>query len=33
MDTPQIYPELGEWVIDCMFGGCYVPGWDGWEED
>lgn len=28
----EIYPEKGEWVIDCMFGGNYVPYWDGWKD-
>ena len=32
LDAPQIYKENNEWAIDCMFGGCYVPLWDGWEE-
>ena len=33
LDAPQIYEENGEWAIDCMFGGNFVPGWDGWFED
>ncbi len=33
LDAPEIYEdEDGDWTIDCMFGGCYIPGWDGWEE-
>lgn len=23
----------GNLIVDCMFGGLYVPQWDGWEED
>lgn len=26
----EVYEEDGEWVIDCMFGGYFVPEWDGW---
>lgn len=30
----QIYEENnGQWIIDAIFGGCFIPGWDGWEED
>lgn len=25
----EIYEEDGHWFIDCMFGGNYVPYWDG----
>lgn len=32
LDHPEIYEEDGEWVIDCMFGGNYVPYWDGWKD-
>lgn len=28
----QIYQEDNRWVIDCIFGGNYVPYWDGWRE-
>ena len=28
----QIYQEDNHWVIDCIFGGNYVPYWDGWAE-
>ena len=28
----QVYEENGSYVVDCMFGGNYVPYWDGWEE-
>lgn len=33
LDSPQIYQSGDEWAIDCMFGGNYVPYWDGWKED
>ena len=35
LDAPEIYKDeySGEWAIDCMFGGYYVPYWDGWVED
>ena len=33
LDSPEIYEEDGEWVIDCMFGGAFVPDWDGFDED
>lgn len=29
----EIYKEDDHWLIDCMFGGNYVPYWDGWCED
>ena len=29
----QIYQEDNRWVIDCIFGGNYVPYWDGWAEE
>ena len=33
LDAPQYYQtDDGEWAIDCMFGGNYVPEWDGWDE-
>ena len=34
LDTPQIYADshTGEWCIDCMFSGNYVPYWDGWLD-
>lgn len=33
----ELYPRHrlhtdGEWVVDVMFGGCYVPYWDGWRD-
>lgn len=28
----QIYKEGEHWAVDCMFGGAYVPYWDGWED-
>ena len=34
LDDPEIYKDKysGEWVISCMFGGYYVPYWNGWFE-
>ncbi len=33
LDHPEIYnDEDAEWSIDAMFGGNYVPYWDGWCE-
>lgn len=33
LDAPQIYKERnGKWTISCMFGGAFVPGWDGLPE-
>ena len=33
LDAPEIYQEAnGDWVIDCMFAGMYVPYWDGYKE-
>lgn len=34
LDAPEIYKDKysGEWAIDCMFGGYFVPYWDGWFE-
>ncbi len=29
----EIYEEGDCWAIDCMFGGNYIPYWDGWNED
>lgn len=28
----EIYKDGECWAIDCMFGGNYVPYWDGWCE-
>ena len=30
LDAPEVYYDKysGEWVIDCMFGGAYIPEWD-----
>lgn len=28
----EIYEEGDYWAIDCMFGGNYVPYWDGWND-
>lgn len=33
LETPEYYEENGTWVIDCIFAGYYVPGWDGWDEE
>ena len=34
LDGPEIYQDCyGDWAIDCMFGGCYIPSWDGWNGD
>ena len=30
LEAPEFYEEGGEYVIDCIFGGYYVPEWDGW---
>ena len=27
-----VYEEGDHWVVDCMFGGSYVPYWDGWDD-
>ena len=32
LEAPEYYKENGTWVIDCIFAGYYVPGWDGWYE-
>lgn len=33
LEPPKIlYTEDGRWAIDCMFGGNYVPYWDGWRD-
>ena len=30
----QVYEMNGQWCVDVMFGGLYVPGWDGiWDVD
>lgn len=29
----QVYEENDKWAIDCMFGGYYVPEWDGWQNE
>lgn len=26
----DIYEWEGKWYVDCMFGGFYIPYWDGW---
>lgn len=32
-ENENVYQEKdGQWVVDVMFGGSYVPGWDGWRE-
>lgn len=32
LDPVDIYEDDGEWCLDCMFGGYFVPGWDGFRE-
>jgi len=36
LDPPEVYKEKeeygGQWAISCMFGGFYVPCWDGWND-
>ena len=32
LDPPEIYEFNDGWSIDCMFGGRYVPYWDGWRD-
>lgn len=32
LDPPEIYKDGDQWAIDCMFGGSYVPYWDGWKD-
>lgn len=29
----SIYKEDNRWTVDCVFGGNYVPYWDGWNEE
>ena len=32
-ESENVYQENdGQWVADVMFGGSYVPGWDGWAD-
>ena len=32
-ENENVYQEKdGQWVVDAMFGGAYIPGWDGWRE-
>lgn len=33
LDDCQMYEEKGEWVVDVIFGGNYIPYWDGFMED
>ena len=33
LDSPQIYEDNGQWAIDCIFGGAFVPEWDGFSEE
>ena len=33
LDQPVLVKCDGEYSIDCMFAGYYVPEWDGWEEE
>lgn len=32
LDDCQVYKEGNSYVADVMFGGSYVPYWDGWNE-
>lgn len=32
LDPPEIYKDGDQWSIDCMFGGSYIPNWDGWRD-
>lgn len=33
LDDCEVYKESnGQWVADAMFGGNYVPYWDGWRD-
>lgn len=32
LDSPEIYKVKDQWAISCMFGGNYVPCWDGWRD-
>ena len=32
-ENENVYQESdGQWVVDVMFGGSYVPDWDGWRD-
>ena len=32
-ENENVYQESdGQWVADVMFGGSYIPGWDGWSD-
>lgn len=33
LDDCEVYQEDGSYLADVMFGGAYVPYWDGWNED
>ena len=33
LEYPYCYESNGEWVVDCMFGGYFIPEWDGWLDD
>ena len=28
----EVYEDNEEWAIDCVFGGYFVPDWDGWLD-
>lgn len=34
LDAPEVYFEeaFDEWMVSCMFGGYFVPCWDGFRE-
>lgn len=32
-ENENVYQESdGQWVANVMFGGSYIPGWDGWSD-
>lgn len=32
-ENENVYQESdGQWFADVMFGGSYIPGWDGWSD-
>ena len=33
LEYPDCYEDCnGEWVVDCIFGGYFIPEWDGWFD-
>ena len=32
LDFPEYYKDGNMWIIDCMFGGYYVPEWDEYSQ-